>query len=218
MPDSTNSFTPPRLSLRALLSLPSISALVLLSLISSSQTQAYVPAVPINDTSALNVSDSSQIGISWTAPYGVYGGRVSYQLQADIPTGGHSAGALVHFTEGMMGPEVSTTTPWIAYISCDVNETGASMESDIFTLARDRGAVSAVSDFRRKGSGGQCGCSGTTRLTAVAIHGDESNVPAESRVHYRVRETTGRLCDEDRPGCPVSSETKRKVCQLLTAG
>ncbi|KAK1927056.1 hypothetical protein DB88DRAFT_9476 [Papiliotrema laurentii] len=144
MPDSTNSFTPPRLSLRALLSLPSISALVLLSLISSSQTQAYVPAVPINDTSALNVSDSSQIGISWTAPYGVYGGRVSYQLQADIPTGGHSAGALVHFTEGMMGPNVSTTTPWIAYISCDVNETGASLEWDIFTLARDRGAVSAL--------------------------------------------------------------------------
>jgi hypothetical protein len=27
-----------------------------------------------------------------------------------------------------MGPNVSTTTPWIAYISCDVNETNASQE------------------------------------------------------------------------------------------
>jgi hypothetical protein len=51
----------------------------------------------------------------------------------------------VHFTEGTMGPNLTTSTPWIAYISCDVNETGSSQEWDIFTLARDRGAVSAVS-------------------------------------------------------------------------
>lgn len=44
-----------------------------------------------------------------------------------------------------MGPNLTTSTPWIAYISCDANETGASQEDDIFTLARDRGAVSAVS-------------------------------------------------------------------------
>ena len=52
----------------------------------------------------------------------------SYQLQADVPTGGQTSGALVHFTESTMGPNVSTTTPWIAYISCDVNETNASQE------------------------------------------------------------------------------------------
>jgi hypothetical protein len=27
-----------------------------------------------------------------------------------------------------MGANLTTTTPWIAYISCDANETGASME------------------------------------------------------------------------------------------
>lgn len=36
------------------------------------------------------------------------------------------------------------TTPWIALVSCDSNTTGASFVNDIFTLARDRGAVAAV--------------------------------------------------------------------------
>ena len=35
-------------------------------------------------------------------------------------------------------------TPWIALVSCDKNATDASMEIDIFTLARDKGAVAAV--------------------------------------------------------------------------
>jgi len=56
----------------------------------------------------------------------------SYQLQADVPTGGQTSGALVHFSESRMGPNVSTTTPWIAYISCDVNETNASQEDGTF--------------------------------------------------------------------------------------
>ena len=36
------------------------------------------------------------------------------------------------------------TTPWIAFVSCDFNVTGFSLDVDIFTLARDRGAVAAV--------------------------------------------------------------------------
>jgi hypothetical protein len=52
----------------------------------------------------------------------------SYQLEADIPTNGTTTGALVHFSEGTMGPNLTTSTPWIAFISCDLNETGASME------------------------------------------------------------------------------------------
>lgn len=44
-----------------------------------------------------------------------------------------TSGALVHFTENTMGPNQSTTTPWIAYISCDVNETDASQEWGKFT-------------------------------------------------------------------------------------
>ena len=39
----------------------------------------------------------------------------------------------------------SATTPWIALVACDSNATHASQENDIFTLARDRGAVGAVS-------------------------------------------------------------------------
>lgn len=50
----------------------------------------------------------------------------SYQLKADIPTGGTTSGALVHFTEASMGQNLTTDTPWIAYISCDRNESEAS--------------------------------------------------------------------------------------------
>lgn len=35
-------------------------------------------------------------------------------------------------------------TPWIALVSCDGNSTDASQTNDIFTLARDRGAVAGV--------------------------------------------------------------------------
>ncbi|OXC69100.1 hypothetical protein AYX13_02390 [Cryptococcus neoformans] len=105
---------------------------------------AYIPALPVNDTTGLNLTDASTIAIAWTDPLGVYRGGVSFQLRADIDTGGTTSGALVHFSESTMGRNISTTTPWIAFISCDTNETTASMEWDIFTLARDRGAASAL--------------------------------------------------------------------------
>lgn len=140
-----------RPSLLSILNVPTIYSLILSAFLPS--TKAYIPALPVNDTSGLNLTDSSSISISWTDPPSVYSGRVSYQLQADIPTGGTTSGALVHFTEGTMGPNVSTSTPWIAYISCDVNETLASQEWDIFTLARDRGAVSAVRCYRAPSRG-----------------------------------------------------------------
>jgi hypothetical protein len=105
-------------SLGTLLLIPTISTLV----------SAYIPAQPVNDTSSLNLTDSSTISISWTDPPSVYSGPVSYQLRADVPTGGTTSGALVHFTESTMGPNLTTSTPWIAYISCDVNETTASQE------------------------------------------------------------------------------------------
>jgi len=56
---------------------------------------------------------------------------------------GISQGVLVRFSEFRLSND-TTTTPWIALVSCDANSTDASMEDDIFTLARDRGAVSAV--------------------------------------------------------------------------
>lgn len=35
--------------------------------------------------------------------------------------------------------------PWIAFVACDANSTNSSSEADVFTLAKDRGAKSAVS-------------------------------------------------------------------------
>lgn len=56
---------------------------------------------------------------------------------------GIDRGALVHFSEDQTTNDTSTT-PFIAFISCDANATNASMETDIFTLARDRGANAAL--------------------------------------------------------------------------
>ncbi|ORY35619.1 hypothetical protein BCR39DRAFT_511164 [Naematelia encephala] len=134
-------FTSPRPSLASLLLVPGIYTTIIYH---ATPAAAYIPAMPVNDTSGLNLTDSSTIAISWTDPAGVYSGAVSYQLKADVATGGQTSGALVHFTEASAGENLTTSTPWIAYISCDVNETMASMEWDIFTLARDRGAVSAL--------------------------------------------------------------------------
>ncbi|WVR07482.1 hypothetical protein IAU60_004524 [Kwoniella sp. DSM 27419] len=132
----------PSRSLTSLLLVPSIASWILSAL----PAVAYIPAVAVNDTTGLNFTDSSTIAISWTwtDPQGTYSGKVSFQLRADVPTGGTTSGALVHFSESNMGPNQTTSTPWIAYISCDVNETSWSNESDVFTLARDRGAVSAL--------------------------------------------------------------------------
>lgn len=38
-------------------------------------------------------------------------------------------------------------TPWIAFVSCDTNVTNDSTTDDIFTIARDSGAVAAVRSF-----------------------------------------------------------------------
>jgi hypothetical protein len=52
----------------------------------------------------------------------------SYQLRADEWISDTTQGALVHFTEASLNASdaINVTTPWIAYISCDANETGAS--------------------------------------------------------------------------------------------
>jgi hypothetical protein len=41
-------------------------------------------------------------------------------------------------------PLYPATTPWIALVACDTNGTSFSLRDDIFTLARDDGAVAAV--------------------------------------------------------------------------
>lgn len=52
-------------------------------------------------------------------------------------------GVLVHFGE-QQTPQPGTKVPWIAFVTCDTNGTSFSDTDDIFSLARDRGAVAAL--------------------------------------------------------------------------
>ncbi|KAI9442778.1 hypothetical protein BJY52DRAFT_1194756 [Lactarius psammicola] len=115
--------------------------------------QAYIPAVPTNDTNAaiadgLNVTDISRVYLQWYNVVGLPGEdfqTVSYQLVRQ-DSNGVSKGALVRFSEenAKNVTNDTTTTPWIALVSCDANTTHASQDDDIFTLANDRGAVGAL--------------------------------------------------------------------------
>ncbi|KAG8681452.1 hypothetical protein FRC11_001096, partial [Ceratobasidium sp. 423] len=104
----------------------------------------YVPATGTNDTHQMNLADASSLKLTWPV-LGVYSDEVSYQL-ARTDSSGYEVGAIVHFDESSLSdPDSSfTPTPWIALISCDRNTTSASNETDIFTSARDRGAVAAL--------------------------------------------------------------------------
>ncbi|KAF9475532.1 hypothetical protein BDN70DRAFT_813981 [Pholiota conissans] len=109
---------------------------------------SYIPASPTNSTQdaiagGLNVTDISQLYMQWYSN-GSYAMHVSYQL-AGYNSTGVSKGVLVHFSEERASNFTPpTSTPWIALVSCDKNATNASIDEDIFTLARDMGAVSAL--------------------------------------------------------------------------
>ncbi|KAF9653243.1 hypothetical protein BDM02DRAFT_3087355 [Thelephora ganbajun] len=112
----------------------------------SAAVLAYIPASPTNDTqkaiqSGLNVTDVSMLNLLWfeNGPYSI---NVAYEL-VGAGSNGINRGALVHFGEKNL-TNATTITPWIALVSCDYNSTDASLVDDIFTLARDRGAVSAL--------------------------------------------------------------------------
>ncbi|KAL1660746.1 hypothetical protein GGF50DRAFT_130037 [Schizophyllum commune] len=100
----------------------------------------------------LNVTDQSKLHVQWYQN-GSYWETVSYQLRGSDSVGIskvlllHSIcpGALVHFSEEQANNDTAPTlTPWIAMVSCDRNASNMSMEIDIFTLARDKGAVGAL--------------------------------------------------------------------------
>ncbi|QRV93832.1 4-aminobutyrate aminotransferase [Ceratobasidium sp. AG-Ba] len=102
--------------------------------------RAYIPAQGTNDTSQLKISDVSSLKLMSSR---FYSDEVSYQL-ARTNSSGYAAGAIVYFSEEGLTSNDTTATPWIAFISCDKNATNASPEVDIFTAARDRGAVAAL--------------------------------------------------------------------------
>ncbi|KJA19899.1 hypothetical protein HYPSUDRAFT_143064 [Hypholoma sublateritium FD-334 SS-4] len=125
---------------------------------------SYVPAMPTNSTQdaiagGLSVPDISQLYTQWY-PNGSHAIHVSYQL-AGLNSSGLSKvntlsekflmsyrflqGALIQFSEEKVTDFTPpTSTPWVALIACDENATDASMDKDIFTLAHDKGAVSAL--------------------------------------------------------------------------
>lgn len=121
---------------------------VLLFLFGWIHVLAYVPAQPTNSSDVaiaggLNVTDISKLHLRWYSN-GSYSQNVSYQL-AGAGSTGISKGALVHFSEAQVGNSTPpTSTPWIAMVSCDFNVTNASQDEDVFTLARDKGAVAAL--------------------------------------------------------------------------
>ncbi|KAG8901226.1 hypothetical protein FRB99_005467 [Tulasnella sp. 403] len=123
-----------------------------------SVSKAYIPATPSNDTSTIPTPDNadSTVVVRWTNQ-GYYREGISRQLQVEGGSTGIEKGALVHFSENATIPAWMeyTTTPWIALvpIAADVvfellivvwflDATPSDM--DIFTLARDRGAVASL--------------------------------------------------------------------------
>ncbi|KAF8235994.1 hypothetical protein L208DRAFT_1253916 [Tricholoma matsutake] len=128
---------------------PTNRAVILLLLIASvTSVFAYVPAQPTNSSQAaaaggLNITDISKLYLGWY-PNGADQKNISYQLAGNA-SNGFSQGVLVHFSEAKASNLTPpTTTPWIAMIPCDFNSSTASMEEDVFTLARDKGAKAAL--------------------------------------------------------------------------
>ncbi|KAF9241600.1 hypothetical protein BU15DRAFT_44671 [Melanogaster broomeanus] len=102
----------------------------------------YIPAQPSNiSVQEIATANASRLHTQWY-PDGSDWQFVSHQL-VSLGGNGISQGILVHFSEDYATNE-TTTTPWIALVSCDANSTNASQEDDIFTMAKVRGAQSAL--------------------------------------------------------------------------
>ncbi|GAA5916830.1 hypothetical protein JCM8208_006996 [Rhodotorula glutinis] len=138
---------------------PTMAAVLVLGLVASilhlsTPAHAYIPAVPVNDTSSL---DSSSDLLHLAFQNGVYNTPISRQLWAEgfddsgnytnistiVPWTKFSKGVLLHFDETLRN-QPPTSVPWIAMISCDTNGTNPSDEDDIFTITRDLGAQAAL--------------------------------------------------------------------------
>ncbi|KAF6763262.1 hypothetical protein DFP72DRAFT_1164203 [Ephemerocybe angulata] len=107
---------------------------------------AFTPASPTNstlDAVGLNATETTQITLQWFS-HGSYAQFIVTAARSKDSTG-ISKGALVHFSEDKANKDTPTTSvPWIAFISCDANSTLASLDTDIFTLAKSKGALAAI--------------------------------------------------------------------------
>ncbi|PPR02277.1 hypothetical protein CVT26_011696 [Gymnopilus dilepis] len=107
---------------------------------------AYVPAAPSNATalaSGIDYTNKSVLFIQW-----YNNGSWTTPIQSLLTNGPSetSKAMLVYFSEdNVTDVTPPSTTPWIAYISCDKNSTKPSaLDEDIFTLAHAKGAASAL--------------------------------------------------------------------------
>lgn len=114
----------------------------------ASTANAYIPAIPTNDTSTLVAADDF-IQINWL-PMGTsaYKDALSRQLaNTATPTVAGYRGALVHFVEA--NATAGSDAPWIALISCDDSTgtpsgPGATLQIDAVSLALRAGAETAI--------------------------------------------------------------------------
>ncbi|EJD52406.1 hypothetical protein AURDEDRAFT_111126 [Auricularia subglabra TFB-10046 SS5] len=124
-----------------------VRALAVSALAAVARVRAYIPAVAVNlaagETPQPFGRNMSTLSLQWP-PQGFYNEAV-YYLQAGGDSQGLQQGVLVHFNEkNLTNITMPSLTPWVAFIQCDHNVTGYSEDIDIFTFARDRGAVAAL--------------------------------------------------------------------------
>ncbi|GJJ06442.1 hypothetical protein Clacol_000634 [Clathrus columnatus] len=108
---------------------------------------AYIPAVPTNDTGAIDPEDTSHLIMKYKSSVS-YNDVVSFLMARPDSTGvvqilTSYKGALVHFSENGLTNDTANT-PWVALVSCDMNVTDSPSKIDVFTLARNRGATGAL--------------------------------------------------------------------------
>ncbi|KAG9316636.1 hypothetical protein JVU11DRAFT_2690 [Chiua virens] len=112
--------------------------LSLLLLVSVLHVLGYIPAQPSNltiqETRGVN---ASRLHLQW------YSNGWVLNTLSPKSTIGPVQGIFVHFSQESADSE-TTTTPWIAFVSCDANSTNSSQQNDIFTMVKSRGAKSAI--------------------------------------------------------------------------
>ncbi|KAI0327421.1 hypothetical protein GY45DRAFT_1436969 [Cubamyces sp. BRFM 1775] len=123
-----------------------LRAAVHLLLAFAALSRAYVPAHATDseyeaEAAGQNFTDPSRLVLSWWPDEPGTPEQVSHQISGQNSTG-ISRGAFVHFSEDNL---LNGTTPWVAWISCDEsNTTSPYPDTDIFTLAYERGAKAAI--------------------------------------------------------------------------
>jgi len=102
----------------------------------------FIPATPSNNTVVVTLETAnSSLSFQWnnTGPLGFNAAQFLFSHELiGINSTGSTKGAFVQFSEVGLKND-STTTPWIAAISCDTNTTESSEVDDIFTLAKKKG-------------------------------------------------------------------------------